>query len=39
MSPSEMTTGLEINMAEVKPFDSEKYKLEQSSTGVDWSKT
>ena len=38
MSPSEITTGLKINTADIKPFD-RKYNLEQSATGVDWSKT
>jgi hypothetical protein len=27
LSPSELKTGLKINMSDVKPFDTEKYKL------------
>lgn len=38
MSPSEISTGLVINTANLKSFDRE-IKLEQSTTGVDWSKT
>ena len=40
MSPDEINTGFVINMDEIKPFDTEKYKLQESKiTSVDWSNT